>query len=46
MIQAQETMTKALERMQAALGITGWDSEGNPMLDLAKYKEVTANWPR
>lgn len=43
---AQEAMTKALERMQNALGITGWDAEANPMLDLEKYKEVTANWPK
>lgn len=46
MLAAQETMTKALERMQNVLGITAWDESGDPIFDLAKYKEVTQNWPR
>ncbi len=43
---SQEELVKQVMSMENELCIKGWDTAGNPMLDLAAYREKTRAWPQ
>jgi hypothetical protein len=41
-----QKLAELLTELQNNLGVTGWDEVGQPLLDLVKYSERTASWPK
>ncbi len=41
-----EQLANQIAAMEQDLCVTGWDGNGNPIFDLAKYAERTARWPK
>jgi hypothetical protein len=41
-----EQLAGQITAMEQDLCVTGWDGNGNPIFDLAKYAERTALWPK
>lgn len=39
-------ISNQLAELQQFLGVTGWDANEQPLLDLAKYAERTQLWPK
>lgn len=41
-----ECVEKQVKLLQEELAVTGWDKDGNPLLDLANWADITKGWPR
>lgn len=41
----EEELSSMLSNMEEAVGITGWNDNGEPQFDLQKLKEKTGHWP-
>jgi hypothetical protein len=41
-----DLISSQVATMETDLCVTGWDQQGNPLFDLAKYAERTRTWPK